>query len=126
MGVSLKGATQIKTLACLKKSGASGSGRHVRHFQVASLEIERTRRLKERRETVSRLEATDQRLREIEELLRGHHEALGFTTGDGAPGDGTTPAFGGTSRGHHLIGAGDDSMDEPRAPGPRRMLVYGR
>lgn len=123
MGISLKGVTQIKTLACLKKSGGASEDRHVRHFQVASLELERARRLKERHVTVSRLQSTDVRLREIDELLRGHYAALGLSAGGDAGAAGTPPAKGEASRAH-LGGVEDDTREEPRAP--RRALVYGR
>lgn len=124
MGITLKGAPQIKTLARLKKSGASSGDRHVRHFQVASLEIERTRRLKERQEAVARLESTDRRLREIEDLLGGHYEALGLSAGPSAPVDGTPHATSREPRAH-WAGGGDEQREEPQAR-PRQMLVYGR
>ena len=125
MGITLKGTHQIKTLARLKKSGASSSDRHVRHFQVASLEIERTRRLKERQEAMSRIEATDRRLREIGDLLQGHYVALGLSGGEATDPDGTSSASAGETRALREY-VPDEPRGEPHHTAPRQLLVYGR
>lgn len=123
---AVKGCSQLKSLATLKKSGTQSGDRHVRHFQVASLEIERTRRLRDRSDAVTRMQANDQRLDEIDSLLRGHYESLGLgVMADGAV-EGAARAAVPAPRSHvRPIGA---AMPAPESAGgsPRRMVLYGR
>lgn len=124
MSITAKGCTQVKSLASLKKSGSHSGDRHVRHFQVASLEMERSRRLKDREDAMQRLLAHDKRLDEIDVLLRGHYDALGLVDGDdvrlesGARPSGVAP----------MNGFARTAGTPPQATSgaPRRMVLYGR
>ena len=55
MGIRCRGIDEIKTLAMMRGSGVHSSERHVRQFQVASLELERSRRMKERQANLRRI-----------------------------------------------------------------------
>jgi len=64
----------------VRGSGVHSSERHVRQFKVASLELERSRRIKERQATLRRIQEIDSRLLEIDGLLARHHQALGLVS----------------------------------------------
>lgn len=51
-------------------------------FQLASLELERTRRGREKQAALRRIATIDARLAAIVELIRQHREALGLTGED--------------------------------------------
>lgn len=80
MGIRAKGASGIKTLASIRGSGVHSSERHVHQFQIASLELERTRRTQERQSTLNRLKSLEERLAGIDEEIRKHQAALGQGT----------------------------------------------
>ena len=84
MGIRCRGIDEIKTLAMMRGSGVHSSERHVRLFQVASLELERSRRMKERQANLRRVQEIDSKLREIDNLLAKHNEALGLVSAQGA------------------------------------------
>ena len=86
MGVRARGASALKTLAAVRGSGVHSNERHVHHFQIASLELERSRRARERQAAVSRIATLDARLLEIDALIRRHQEALGGAGGGGGAG----------------------------------------
>lgn len=122
-----KGCTQIKSLASLKKSGSQSGDRHVRHFQVASLEIERARRLKERQDAVDRLEANNRRLDEIDGLLRGHYQALGLVFFEEGEGEDTMRAESTPPRaGYVRPAAAAPAAPEPSGAPLKRVVLYGR
>lgn len=125
MSATVKGSSQVKSLASIKKSGAHSGDRHVRHFQIASLEMERSRRLKERQDALIRIQTVDERLQEIEETLRGHYDSLGLAPEAGPAESGTVRAVGGSRAGTYRR---DEQGHEPSAGSaePRRMLLYGR
>jgi septal ring factor EnvC (AmiA/AmiB activator) len=77
VGTRTKGVSSIRTLASIRGSGAHSGERHVHQFQIASLELERTRRTQERQSTLNRLKNLEERLAGIEALIRQHQEALG-------------------------------------------------
>jgi hypothetical protein len=74
-----KGVANMKTLASVRGSGVHSGERHVHQFQIASLELERSRRLRERQYAMSRVNDIDVRLREVEALMLKHQEALGIS-----------------------------------------------
>ena len=71
-------ASQIKTLASVRGSGIHSNERHVHQFQIASLELEKSRRTREREAALKRIGNLDGRLAEIEASIRKHQEALGI------------------------------------------------
>ncbi len=107
MGVRARGVQDIKTLAAVRGTGIHSNERHVQQFKVASLELERLRRTRERQAALRRITDIDARLREIDELFRRHYEALGLAADNAI-------------REHHAPGAGD----VPRGSGRRRTLRY--
>jgi len=81
MGIRAKGSTQIRTLAGIRASGTHSSERHVHQFQIATLELERTRRMQERQAAIHRVEKLELRLAEIDAQIRQRQEVLGSTAG---------------------------------------------
>lgn len=79
MGVRARGVTEIKTLSAVRGSGVHSNERHVHQFQIASLELERSRRTRERLACMSRVEHIESRLIEIHELIQKHQDALSVT-----------------------------------------------
>ena len=65
MVVRARGVQGIKTLASILGTGAHSNERHVHQFQLASLELERTRRARERQSALRRIKDIDERLVEI-------------------------------------------------------------
>lgn len=81
MGGSIKRVQAIKTHSSIFGSGAHSNERHVHQFQLASLELERTRRGRERTAALRRIAEVDARLAEIDAIILKHQEALGLTNG---------------------------------------------
>jgi hypothetical protein len=79
VGGKVRGASQIKTLSAIRGSGVHSNERHVHQFQIASLELERSRRTRERQAAVNRIKMLDERLVEIDLVMRRHQEVLGVT-----------------------------------------------
>lgn len=77
MGARLKGVSSLKTMSAVRGSGAHSNERHVHQFQIASLELERTRRVQEQEAALRRLKNLEVRVAEIDALIRKHQEALG-------------------------------------------------
>lgn len=122
-----KGCTQIRTLASIKKSGSHSGDRHVHHFQVASLELERSRRIRENEDALRRIRTNDERLQEIEALLQSHYQALGLATdADMGEDDAGTHDAEQSAR----LAASYRVPDPPahdRPAGPlKRVVLYGR
>jgi hypothetical protein len=78
MGIRGRGRSQQKTLGAIRGSGVRSNERHVHQFQIALLELERTRRTRERQVALDRVQRLDTRLEEIEATIRKHQEALGI------------------------------------------------
>jgi hypothetical protein len=85
MGIQSKGVREIKSHSSVLGSGVHSNERHVHQFQLASLELERSRRNREKKAALQRIANIDARLAEIDNLVRKHQEALGVTAGE--PGD---------------------------------------
>ncbi len=83
MPVHARGVSQIKTLAAVRGSGVHSNERHVRQFQIASLELERSRRARERQAAMARIHNIDARVLEIDTLIQRHQESLGVSGGAG-------------------------------------------
>lgn len=125
MSHTTRGSAQVKGLASLQKTGATSGARHVRHFQVASLEIERSRRARERKDMIERLRATEQRLDEIDDLLHGHYVALGLQEGADGAAEGAAPPDALPLAGSSFPRPGAQAPEPPRGS-PRRVVLYGR
>lgn len=122
-----KGCTQIRTLASIKKSGSHSGDRHVHHFQVASLELERSRRIRENEDALKRIRTNEERLQEIEALLQGHYLALGLASGtddgEGEAGTYDAPRLEPQSASYRV----PDPPAHDRPSGPlKRVVLYGR
>ncbi|HVE84045.1 MAG TPA: hypothetical protein VND93_14410 [Myxococcales bacterium] len=83
MAARARGVAQLRTLAMVRGSGVHSNERHVHQFQIASLELEKSRRSRERQAAMTRIKNIDARLQEIEAFIHKHQEALG--TGAGGP-----------------------------------------
>ncbi|HUU01259.1 MAG TPA: hypothetical protein VM425_07475 [Myxococcota bacterium] len=82
MGVRARGVSAIKTLSAVRGIGIHTKERHVQQFQIACLELERSRRVRERQAAMNRVKTLDARLLEIELLIRNLQEELGATSSD--------------------------------------------
>lgn len=78
-----------RTLSAVLGSGTHSNERHVHQFQLASLELECARRGREKQAALARIKAIDDRLAEVDRLIRKHQEALGLRRA-GEP-DGVSP-----------------------------------
>jgi hypothetical protein len=81
MSAKARGVQEIKTLSAIRGSGVYSNERHVHQFQLASLELERSRRMREKNAALGRIEDVDCRLVEIDRLIVRHQAALGLLAG---------------------------------------------
>jgi hypothetical protein len=79
MSARPRGAQNIRTHSVVLGSGSHSNERHVHQFQLAALELERTRRNKEKVAALRRVRDIDLMLAEIEVIMRRHQEALGIS-----------------------------------------------
>jgi hypothetical protein len=77
MPVRVKSVSGTRTLAVLRGSGVHSKDRHVKAFQIAALELERTRKTRELQSTRERMNGLLERLREVDALIAGHQKDLG-------------------------------------------------
>jgi uncharacterized membrane protein YccC len=84
MPIRAPGVSQIKTLAAVRGSGVHSNERHAHQFQLASLELEKTRRAHERQAAVNRIKVIDARLVEIDTSIQKHQVALATPDTGGA------------------------------------------
>ena len=80
MPIRVKSVSGTRTLAVLRGSGVHSKDRHVKAFQIAALELERTRKTRELQSTRDRTNGLLERLREIDALIAGHQKALGVAS----------------------------------------------
>lgn len=81
-----RGSQDIRTHSVVMGSGTHANERHVHQFQLAALELERTRRSRERQAALKRVHDIDAMLAEIDKVMSRHQLALGtFTAEPGAP-----------------------------------------
>ena|SRR5436190_8047929 len=79
MGAQPRRVREIKTHASIFKSGTHSDERHVHQFQLASLELEHTRRSREKQTVLRRLVDIETRLDKIKGLIRQHQAVLGLS-----------------------------------------------
>ena len=91
MAVQLRRVKEIKTLSSVLGSGVHSNERHVRQFQLGALELERTRRSRERQAALRRIKDLEERLAQIDALISKHQESLRIT-GTGAAAGARAPA----------------------------------
>jgi hypothetical protein len=82
MSIRSRGAQDVKTHSSVFGSGVHSNERHVHMFQLAALELERTRRDREKQAALRRLADLETRLGEIEALMTSRRDALGLVSGD--------------------------------------------
>ena len=81
MGVRARGVSQIKTLSAVRGGGVHSNERHMHQFKIASLELEKSRRGRERQAVMNRIKNVEARLLEIDALIRQNQQALNVTNG---------------------------------------------
>ena len=104
----LRRLPEVRSMAGAGGAVARPKERHVLQFKIGCLELERSRRLKEKEVALDRIRAIDQRVGAIEAEIRTHHQNLGYA---GTP-----------------LADRDATAVEAGAPGsaqPRRMIRYG-
>jgi hypothetical protein len=79
-GVGAKTASVVRRPAP-RSAKPQGSGRYVQQFQLALLELERTRRHEERRAASRRVAELDARLADLETKIAERLGALGLSAG---------------------------------------------
>ncbi len=105
---TLRGPSDVRSMAGTGSVGARPKERHVLQFKIGCLELERSRRLKERTGAMERIRGIDERMAVIDMEIRKHHEDLGYA---GSPPD-------------SLDAGGRDGRTSGSAQ-PRRMIRYG-
>src|SRR5436305_1097238 len=88
MSNRVRGVQEIRTHSAVLGSGSHSKERHVRQFQLAALELERTRRTRERDAALRRVRDIDTMLAEIALAMLKHQEALGLGPAAGTEGEG--------------------------------------
>jgi hypothetical protein len=93
MSGRLRGLQEIRTHSAVLGGSAQTNERHVLQFQLAALELERTRRNREKQAALRRVGDIDRTLSEIEKVMRQHQTALGLRDVEtSAPGAGPAVA----------------------------------
>ena len=77
MPLRVKSVSGTRTLAAVRSSGAHSRDRHVKAFQIASLELDRTRRMREWRTARDRMNDLGERVREVDALIATYRAQLG-------------------------------------------------
>jgi hypothetical protein len=77
MPIRVKSVSSTRTLSVLRGSGTNSKDRHVKAFQIASLELERTRRMREYQAARDRVKSLTERLHEVDALIARIREELG-------------------------------------------------
>lgn len=108
MSGRLRGLRDVRTLAGAGGIAARPRERHVLLFKIGCLELERSRRLKEKEAALDRIRGIDARICVIDAEIRGHHENLGY-------GDSLSAA-------RNAVAVENDSPGSGR---PRRTIRYG-
>ncbi len=78
MPIRVKSVSGTRTLAAVRGSGAHSKDRHVKAFQLASLELDRTRRMREWRTARDRMNDLGERVREVDALIAACRVQLGI------------------------------------------------
>jgi hypothetical protein len=77
MPIRVKSVSGTRTLSVVRGSGANSKERHVKAFQIASLELERSRRMREYQAARDRMKSLTERLHEVDALIAKIREQLG-------------------------------------------------
>ena len=80
MTIRVKSVSGTRTLAATRGSGSHSKDRHVKAFQIAALELERTRKLRELEGVRARTAGLMERLGEVDALIRKYHADLGVVS----------------------------------------------
>lgn len=80
MTIRPKSVSGTRTLATTRCSGSHSKDRHVKAFQIAALELERTRKMREIEAARARTGSLLERLREIDALIARHQADLGVVS----------------------------------------------
>ena len=99
---------EIKSVAGTGGAATRPKERHVLQFKIGCLELERSRRMKERAGAIDRIRLVDRRILEIDSEIRKHHDDLGYA--------GTPPG---------VLNAVDFDGHSTASGQPRRMIRYG-
>jgi len=114
MSRAAKPIRRVRTLSSVVSGKSKSTECHVHQFQVACLELERSRRLKERAAASERLASIERRLQDIEVEVNNHLKAMAEARAGQAPSPGVPlPEQGAPAR--------DDAAAERRT---RRTLRY--
>jgi len=89
MPIKVKSVSGTRTMAVVRGSGVHSKDRHVKAFQIASLELERTRRVRELKAARDRIATLGERLREVDETIARYQRELRLP--DGAPDEAHAP-----------------------------------
>jgi hypothetical protein len=77
MPIRVKSVSGTRTMAVVRGTGVHSKDRHVKAFQIAALELERTRKTRELQAAHARIGTLVGRLSEIDALIARHNAALG-------------------------------------------------
>jgi hypothetical protein len=75
--IRVKSVSGTRTLSVVRGSGTNSKDRHVRAFQIASLELERTRRMREYQAARDRVKSLTERLQQVDALIAKIRAELG-------------------------------------------------
>jgi hypothetical protein len=89
MPIKVKSVSGTRTMAVVRGSGVHSKDRHVKAFQIASLELERTRRVRELKAARDRIATLGEHLREVDETIARYQRELRLP--DGAPDESHAP-----------------------------------
>ncbi len=92
MPIKVKSVSGTRTLSVVRGSGQHSKDRHVKAFQIASLELERTRRVREIQAARDRIASLGERLREVDEAIARYQAELRLPDARSDEGHATTPA----------------------------------
>jgi hypothetical protein len=82
MTVPCKSLQHIRTLSGSIGTGSHSKERHIHHFKIGCLELERTRKATEKQAAEKHIQRIDIRLREIENEIRQRQSLLAKTGSD--------------------------------------------
>ena len=92
MTIRPKSVSGTRTLASTRCSGTHSKDRHVKAFQIAALELERTRKMREIEAARARIGSLLERLREIDALIARLQAELGVAAVGSVEAPPPTPA----------------------------------
>jgi len=87
MAIHVRGVSRLKTISAVRSNGARAEARHARQFQIAFLELEHSRRVRDKQTAIDRIKALDSRLVEINVQIRKLQDTLGTPHSQPTPDD---------------------------------------